>query len=160
MLSAARAPQRQVGQRDMKKAEERVASCRQRKALKAEEVHAWLEEILERRNEDGTLYLRKAQFQAVHKIACRVVHELNTLVEPGLSVEDPLLWCFHGLPGTGKSHVLKVVSTELFQNLLGWEMGVIRSISNSWWHIFRGFYTNGSSLSCCCLCFGYWLCCL
>ena len=28
------------------------------------------------------------------------------------------------MPGTGKSHVLKVLSEELFQNLLGWEMGM------------------------------------
>ena len=94
------------------------------KPLKAEAVYAWLAEVKERRNEDGTPHLRKAQFEAVYKVACRVIHELNTIVEPGVTVEDPLLWCLHGLPGTGKSHVLKVLSEELFQELLGWEMGM------------------------------------
>ena len=37
------------------------------------------------------LFLRTAQFEAMHAAAGRVVHELNTMVEPGLPVEDPLL---------------------------------------------------------------------
>ena len=36
---------------------------------------------------------------------------------------DPLLWCMHGGPGTGKSHVLKLVR-ELFTDVCGWEMGL------------------------------------
>ena len=79
----------------------------QKSPLKAEAVYSWLAEIKNRKNEDGTRYLREAQFEAVQKIANRVVHELNTLLDASLPTEDPLLWCLHGLPGTGKSHVFE-----------------------------------------------------
>ena len=124
ILAAARASQRQANDKETQREADRKASLRARKPLKAEGVWAWLAEVKERRNEDGSPFLRAAQFEAVRKVASRVVHELNTMVEPGLPVEDPLLWCLHGLPGTGKSHVLKVLSEELFQKQLGWEMGM------------------------------------
>ena len=38
-------------------------------------------------------------------------------------VTEPLIWCLHGGPGTGKSFVIKLLR-ELFTQVLGWEMGV------------------------------------
>ena len=36
---------------------------------------------------------------------------------------DPLIWCLHGGPGTGKSYVLLLI-TELFRDVLGWSQGI------------------------------------
>ena len=36
---------------------------------------------------------------------------------------DPLMWCLHGGPGTGKSYVLLLI-TELFRDVLGWSQGI------------------------------------
>ena len=41
--------------------------------------------------------------------------------EPRFS--EPLIWCLHGGPGTGKSFVIKLLR-RLFTQVLGWEMGV------------------------------------
>ena len=37
---------------------------------------------------------------------------------------EPLRWALHGGPGTGKSHALRVLRTELFDGSLEWEQGV------------------------------------
>ena len=39
-------------------------------------------------------------------------------------LSEPLRWCMHGGPGTGKSHVIKILKDELFGRLLQWNMGV------------------------------------
>ena len=36
---------------------------------------------------------------------------------------DPLMWCLHGGPGTGKSYVLLLI-TELIRDVLGWSQGI------------------------------------
>ena len=36
----------------------------------------------------------------------------------------PLRWSMHGGPGTGKSHVIKILKEELFGEILQWDMGV------------------------------------
>ena len=33
-------------------------------------------------------------------------------------------WVLHGGPGTGKTHVIKLLRAELFEKLLGWSRGV------------------------------------
>eukprot|EP00959_Pyramimonas_sp_CCMP1952_P414558 8686064-Pyramimonas_sp.AAC.1 len=37
---------------------------------------------------------------------------------------EPLQWCMHGGPGTGKSHVLRILRHELFEGLIKWTIGV------------------------------------
>ena len=37
---------------------------------------------------------------------------------------EPLRWSMHGGPGTGKTHVITILKHELFQNVLGWNIGV------------------------------------
>ena len=34
------------------------------------------------------------------------------------------LWMLHGGPGTGKSHVIRILKEELFEQLMGWEAGL------------------------------------
>ena len=36
----------------------------------------------------------------------------------------PLLWLMHGGPGTGKSHVVKIIKEQLFEKELQWEQGI------------------------------------
>ena len=36
---------------------------------------------------------------------------------------EPLRWCVHGGPGTGKSHIIKILKEELFEKVLHWNMG-------------------------------------
>ena len=38
--------------------------------------------------------------------------------------EDPLRWVLHGGPGTGKTHAIRLLQTELFEQILGWQSGV------------------------------------
>eukprot|EP00959_Pyramimonas_sp_CCMP1952_P462415 9483208-Pyramimonas_sp.AAC.1 len=37
---------------------------------------------------------------------------------------EPLQRCMHGGPGTGKSHVLRIIRHELFEGLMKWTIGV------------------------------------
>ena len=38
-------------------------------------------------------------------------------------IGEPLRWSMHGGPGTGKTHVIKVIKEELFGEVLGWHIG-------------------------------------
>ena len=68
------------------------------------------------RSDRGTLhrYLQSApqydekQLHCVARVCRRVCEELDAVV---LSEDagEPLIWCMHGLPGTGKSYVLKLL---------------------------------------------------
>mgnify|MGYP003323788527 CR=1 FL=1 len=37
---------------------------------------------------------------------------------------EPLRWAMHGGPGTGKTHVIKLIKHELFEKVLGWKTTV------------------------------------
>ena len=37
---------------------------------------------------------------------------------------EPLRWCVHGGPGTGKTHIIKIIKEELFGQVLGWNIGL------------------------------------
>ena len=55
----------------------------------------------------------------------RVLQELHDRqLEPGQPWSKPLRWVLHGGPGTGKSHTLKMLRRELFEETLGWTHGV------------------------------------
>ena len=37
---------------------------------------------------------------------------------------EPLRWAMHGGPGTGKTHVIKILKEELFEKVLKWNTSV------------------------------------
>ena len=39
-------------------------------------------------------------------------------------IGEPLRWSMHGGPGTGKTHVIKIIKEELFGKILGWHIGM------------------------------------
>ena len=71
----------------------------------------------------GKLVLNAEQFDAVKKIADRVVVELRHAAKGNLDFGEPLRWLVHGGPGTGKSHVILQIK-ELFEHVLHWDIGV------------------------------------
>eukprot|EP00973_Karenia_brevis_P027051 3732954-Karenia_brevis.AAC.1 len=60
----------------------------------------------------------------VEKVAHRVMQELDGDADSQSDFGEPLRWILHGGPGTGKSHVIKVLKERLFQGVLQWDMGV------------------------------------
>ena len=102
---------------------EKVAKLSALTAATPGDVRAWSKNLKVRRDEKGRLTANSMQFEAVELIAQRVIKELEAAddVEPDLG--DPLRWCVHGGPGTGKSHVIKLVK-ELFTDVLQWNIGV------------------------------------
>ena len=40
------------------------------------------------------------------------------------SFPEPLRWSMHGGPGTGETHVIKIVKEELLEKVLKWNIGV------------------------------------
>ena len=67
------------------------------------------------------------QLSFAQKVAERVVAEENCGEGEQLrqvDKTDPLRWALHGGPGIGKSHTLRVVREELFDQVLGWQQGV------------------------------------
>ena len=48
-------------------------------------------------------------------VAMRVCDEMRAVKKGNFSaLGEPLRWCVHGGPGTGKSHVIKILKEELF----------------------------------------------
>eukprot|EP00435_Cladocopium_sp_Y103_P052258 s774_g16.t1 len=86
-----------------------------------EAVSAWLANL------DSNGRCNSEQRSFCEKVAGRVLTELEeNRFEPNQSSSqaEPLRWVLHGGPGTGKSHTLKLLRTELFENVLGWQHGV------------------------------------
>ena len=59
----------------------------------------------------------------VEKVAARVMMEMEAEGDTNLDAGEPLRWLLHGRPGTGKSHVIKVIKDRLFHDVLQWDMG-------------------------------------
>ena len=60
--------------------------------------------------------LNDSQYEVVKKVAKRVRLEFRACAG-GASFDDigePLRWSMHGGPGTGKTHVIKIIKEELF----------------------------------------------
>lgn len=101
----------------------RQPSTRELTSASAQDVQAWLSNVRQRRDSDGRPYLNTNHFEAVQKVAQRVMQELNPAANETVDFGEPLRWLIHGGPGTGKSHVIKEVK-ELFTTVLGWNIGV------------------------------------
>ena len=72
-------------------------------------------------------HCNREQIQFLRHVAERVLQENSTGQDVGATADagdEPMRWAVHGGPGTGKSHVLRVLRTELFENLLGWRHGI------------------------------------
>ena len=112
----------------VREAEEREASLRSLTSATADDVQQWLDTLKERRNTEGRLKGRLVcnpeQFAAVEMVAKRVMRELCAESHGESDYGEPLRWVFHGGPGTGKSHVIKVIKEELFEGVLKWDLGV------------------------------------
>ena len=102
-------------------------TLRQLVGATAHRVHNWLIKKKEERNTEGVkkgeLVVNAEQYEALRKVALRVMDELRHAADGKLDFGEPLRWLIHGGPGTGKSHVIKQVK-ELFTEVLHWDMGV------------------------------------
>lgn len=89
------------------------------------QIRRWLREI-KKREVKGWRVLNKTQYLVVKKVAKRICLEYRALCG-GMRFEDlpePLRWSMHGGPGTGKTHVIKILKEELFGQVLGWNIGM------------------------------------
>ena len=92
----------------------------------AEKIAAWLVEVAARPRSDPN-HCNARQVEFLHCVAQRVLQEHATKEDAGATAEEgsePLRWAVHGGPGTGKSHVLRVLRQELFEGILGWTHGI------------------------------------
>ena len=60
----------------------------------------------------------------VRIVAQRVKTEMVAAAEGQVPEGEPLRWLMHGGPGTGKSHVINILRTRFFEELLHWNIGV------------------------------------
>ena len=59
------------------------------------------------------------------KVAERVCMEMDVLETGNYdALPEPLRWSMHGRPGTGKTHVIKIIKEELFENRSKRNIGV------------------------------------
>jgi len=104
---------------------EREALLSQRPQATQEDVQEWLAALAQRQRDDGRPFVNAKQFEAVAKVAEKVVAELPNRQGSAPQASDPLRWVVHGGPGTGKSHVVRdVIKTELFDQVLHWQQGL------------------------------------
>ena len=88
------------------------------------EVHAWCEDIGQRKV-DKRKVLNYSQFRVVTKVVERVCEEMEDMITGTTNNNrEPLRWAMHGGPGTGKTHVIKIIKEELFEKVLKWNTSV------------------------------------
>ena len=104
-----------------KQKESDVTSCL---GASAADILKWKEDVRTRVNEKNHRVLNDGQFAMASQIVDRVLAEAKELGETGSIKSEPMRWLLHGGPGTGKSHVIKLVHEELFGQILGWNMSV------------------------------------
>ena len=123
-IAAARKSQKQA--KPMSKllgAADREASLRSLTSASCEDVDKWLADLKVRVNAEGRRVCNVKQYEAVALVAERVKQELKAAADPKEDFGEPLRWLFHGGPGTGKSHVIKIIK-EFCMDVLHWDMGV------------------------------------
>ena len=95
----------------------RAASVTASTAASQHEVRAWLRDVKTRRDSTGRRVLNKLQYNMVDNVANRVCVELQMVAGDTINDEDLLRWRLHGVPGTGKSHVIRVLRQELLEGV-------------------------------------------
>ena len=104
---------------------EREAVVAQRAQATREDVQEWLKKLKTRQRDDGRLFVNAKQYEAITKVAERVMAELPERQGCAAKVSPPLRWVLHGGPGTGKTHVVRdVIKDELFEQILSWRQGL------------------------------------
>ena len=91
-----------------------------------EKIAAWLADVAARPR-SAPNHCNAKQIEFLRCVARRVLQERATKEDAGATAEtgsEPLRWAVHGGPGTGKSHVLRVLRQELFEGILGWTHGI------------------------------------
>ena len=74
------------------------------------DIKTWLAEIRERIGPDKRNVLSASQFEVVKKVAKRVCMEMDVLESGDYdALPEPVRWSMHGGPGTGKTHVIKII---------------------------------------------------
>ena len=97
----------------------KVGSVTSRFACSEDDVRKWKEDIKERPGEDFRLLLNALQYEMLERVADQVIRARTTNKYDDF---QPLRWSLHGGPGTGKSHVIKIIQTELFEKLLQYKI--------------------------------------
>ena len=90
-------------------------------------VHEWVTELRTRVDEKGRPICNRAQHAFIERVARRVVEEMQTGEAQGgarSGLPDAMRWVLHGGPGTGKTHAVKLLHKELFEDILGWSQGL------------------------------------
>ena len=64
------------------------------------------------------LLLNALQYEMVERVADQVCVELRARATNHYDNMQPLRWSMHGGPGTGTSHVIKMIKKELFERVL------------------------------------------
>ena len=100
----------------------KVGSVTSRSAFSEDEVRKWKEDIKVRRSDDGRLLLNALLYEMVERVADQVFVELRARTSNNYDDFQPLRWSLHGGPGTGKSQVMKIIKTKLFENLLQYKI--------------------------------------
>ena len=109
----------------VKAAEEVAPSIRTLTAATTEDVENWLVELKARKRQNGRAFCNSRQYVMIEKVARRVIREMQAQASDGeIDYGEPLRWCMHGGPGTGKSKAIEIIKEELFEQVLGWDMGV------------------------------------
>ena len=124
LQEAAESQKREKTLRKVLQSTEREPELHYKTSATTAAVDNWLQELRDRRDEsrENRPVANAEQFDAVKKIAERVKDELRAQGDDVQDDHAPLRWAVHGGPGTGKSHVIKLIK-ELFTRL-GWNSGV------------------------------------
>ena len=88
----------------------READCKLVTLKNPDQIRAWFVNKRHEKTESGKPLYNEKQLQVI----CKVVNRICEEMEDKAHVTEPLLWCMHGGPGVGKSHVLKGLK-ELFE---------------------------------------------
>ena len=85
-------------------------------------MQTWLSNIQTRRSDDGRHVLNEKQYDMVSLVVKQVCKEIRASNTGNYSDWSPFRWSMHGGPGTGKSHVIKIIKSELFEQVLKWKI--------------------------------------
>ena len=101
------------------------------RALPAENIpariQAWLADLAAETKPQTKRRCNSEQFLFLQRAAARVTEELRTeehSERAAIASSQPMRWALHGGPGTGKSYVVRLLRTELFEQILGWTHGI------------------------------------
>jgi hypothetical protein len=70
----------------------------------------WRKDVKKRKSECDRMLLNKEQYAVVKRFADRIIQEMRAVRNNNSSsIGEPLRWSMHGGPGTGKTHVIKLL---------------------------------------------------